>query len=338
MPSGTNHSTVTGGSHGTGSKERAGGPRLAADDHNNGQAGEADNVIRFPRDWVDKDKLVPFGPSADRLERERAGDLSGALSADDFWSGGGGPLQQAVNLPTPPAEVPDHRLPQLVVSPEPDATSGASRGQRLRALRPRRGRSRRLAVHPGVVPTAAVLGVMVAAALVLLVLQVLGSGSGTEGRSLLSHPVRAEAAGVLVSAPGRRPMAAAPESQPGLFALSLGSQMLSDGRAVARLASRELLRRRRPSRPVRRPVDGHRPSRGAQESSGAPVEAVSTPMSSTPLGGGTASSPADVSATAPVASAPAAPSSTPTTSPDSTSVSSSQFGGVVGSNCNPNCR
>ena len=96
---------------------------------------EADNVIRFPRDWFgSKEDLIPFGPAADRLEAEQAarveagsaahagatptdgvlsdpaadplagaapgpgGAASAALTASDFWGEDAGALHQPMEI------------------------------------------------------------------------------------------------------------------------------------------------------------------------------------------------------------------------------------------------
>jgi hypothetical protein len=103
--------------------------------HTGGADGtQADNVIRFPRDWFgSKDDLIPFGPSAERITAERearaasggsadsaagagagsepvtaaadtgmpntaAFDASAAMSASDFWGEGAGALHQPVEV------------------------------------------------------------------------------------------------------------------------------------------------------------------------------------------------------------------------------------------------
>ncbi len=91
---------------------------------------EADNVIRFPRDWFgSKDDLIPIGPAADRLEEAAAAaereaaerDDPYALSADDFWGEGSGALHQPVDIPreAEAAGSPLRVVAPLETAPEP---------------------------------------------------------------------------------------------------------------------------------------------------------------------------------------------------------------------------
>lgn len=134
---------------------------------NSGQP-EADNVIRFPRDWFgSKDDLIPIGPAADRLA-EIAAERENALGAADFWGERSGALHQPVDLP-PEAEA-EAEAPELT-----DHRGGTVRA--LHVVPPERQRlTRQRTPRLHVSRAALVLAAMVVAALGIFLSGVLREG------------------------------------------------------------------------------------------------------------------------------------------------------------------
>lgn len=93
----------------------------------------AENVVRLPRDWVGPpEELVPMGSRARAREAEEPTGADTAQAADDFWGGGGGAIQSAIQPSTRLAEPPASHP----ASAEPPRRRVRTRGRRLR-LRPR---------------------------------------------------------------------------------------------------------------------------------------------------------------------------------------------------------
>jgi hypothetical protein len=321
----------------------------------NSDGPEADNVIRFPRNWFgSKDDLVPFGPAADRLEAAdteqlHEADLSDALNANNFWGEGAGALHQPVDVPdTPTPRVPERvgrgeptmrAVPAFAPAPEPDA--GMIRGFEAGDLPPQIGSApipvsarRRPEARRGWLSGLAVAALLICAVGVFIVSRPHASPTTRQAQAHLQLGVTP---GVAVSAVADR-----------LAVSSLGEASQATLAAQQAARRRALTAERRSAEAKRRSTEAKRAAaaRRAEAARHKTVKktharrSTSSSTAHTTSGSDTPDS-ADASTAPPAAASPpvSEPAETSSVSPTSSSLAPGPTtAGSAGPNCDPQCQ